>query len=139
VVVMDGFIGNITLKVIEGASGRTMRAIRDIAMTSTRAKLGGWLLAPAVRRLREEIDPERPGGAYMLGLRQLGVVAHGRFTRRGFARAIEVAARGVQEDVIGRTRAALMEAGALRPPRTEAPGHLQGDASSEPPATVSNR
>ena len=53
----------------------------------------------------------------MLGLRQLGVVAHGRFTRRGFARAIEVAARGVQEDVIGRTRAAL-EAGrgaALRP------------------------
>jgi phosphate acyltransferase len=139
VVVMDGFTGNITLKVIEGVSGRTMRAIRDVAMTSTRAKLGGWLLAPAVRRLREEIDPERPGGAYMLGLRQLGVVAHGRFTRRGFARAIEVAARGVQEDVIGRTATALMEAGALRPPRTEPPGDLQGDASSEPPATVSNR
>ena len=37
----------------------------------------------------------------MLGLRQLGVVAHGRFTRRGFQRAIEVAARGVEEDVIG--------------------------------------
>ena len=53
----------------------------------------------------------------MLGLRQLGVVAHGRFTRRGFARAIEVAARGVQEDVIARTRTALDEAGALRPPR----------------------
>ena len=52
----------------------------------------------------------------MLGLRQLGVVAHGRFTRRGFARAIEVAARGVEEDVIGRTRAALQQAGALRPP-----------------------
>jgi hypothetical protein len=51
----------------------------------------------------------------MLGLRQLGVVAHGRFTRRGFARAIEVAALGVQEDVIGRTRAALVEAGALKP------------------------
>jgi glycerol-3-phosphate acyltransferase PlsX len=108
VVVMDGFIGNITLKLIEGVSGRTMRAIRDVAMTSPRAKLGGWLLAPAVRRLREEIDPEGPGGAYMLGLRQLGVVAHGRFTRRGFARAIEVAARGVQEDVIGATRSALM-------------------------------
>ncbi len=83
-------------------------------MRSLRGKLGGWLLAPSVRRLRDEIDPETPGGAYMLGLRQLGVVAHGRFTRRGFARAIEVAARGVQEDVIGRTRAALVEAGALR-------------------------
>jgi glycerol-3-phosphate acyltransferase PlsX len=139
VVVMDGFTGNITLKVIEGASGRTMRAIRDAAMSGPRAKLGGWLLAPAVRRLREEIDPEGPGGAYMLGLRQLGVVAHGRFTRRGFARAIEVAARGVQEDVIERTRAALAKAGALRPPRGESPAEIQDDASSEPPATVSNR
>jgi glycerol-3-phosphate acyltransferase PlsX len=135
VVVMDGFTGNITLKLIEGVSGRTMRAIRDVAMTSTRAKLGGWLLAPAVRRLRDEIDPETPGGAYMLGLRQLGVVAHGRFTRRGFARAIEVAARGVQEDVIARTRAALMQAGALRPPREPSDGDGPG-ASSEPTVTV---
>ena len=132
VVVMDGFTGNITLKLIEGVSGRTMRAIRDAAMTSTRAKLGGWLLAPAIRHLRDEIDPEGPGGAYMLGLRRLGVVAHGRFTRRGFARAIEVAAKGVQEDVIGRTRAALLEAGALRSNRDE-------DAPSEPTATVSSR
>ncbi len=135
VVVMDGFIGNITLKLIEGVSGRTMRAIRDAAMSSPRAKLGGWLLAPAVRRLRDEIDPEGPGGAYMLGLRRVGVVAHGRFTRRGFARAIEVAARGVQEDVIGRTRAALVTAGALRGSRSEA----DGDSSSESTATVSGR
>jgi glycerol-3-phosphate acyltransferase PlsX len=116
VIVMDGFTGNITLKLIEGVSGRTLRAIREAAMGSTRAKLGGWLLAPAVRRLRDEIDPEGPGGAYMLGLRQLGVVAHGRFTRRGFARAIEVAARGVEEDVVRATREALSAAGALRPP-----------------------
>lgn len=114
VIVMDGFTGNITLKLIEGVSGRTMRAIREVAMGSTRGKLGGWLLGPAVRRLREQIDPEGPGGAYMLGLRQLGVVAHGRFTRRGFARAIEVAARGVEEDVVGATRRALETAGALR-------------------------
>ena len=50
----------------------------------------------------------------LAGLRQLGVVAHGRFTRVGFARAIEVAARGVNEDVIAKTRSALQEAGALR-------------------------
>jgi phosphate acyltransferase len=131
VVVMDGFVGNITLKLIEGVSGRTMRAVREAAMGSARGKLGGWLLAPSVRRLRDEIDPERPGGAYMLGLRKVGVVAHGRFTRRGFQRAIEVAARAVEEDVIGRTRAALEAAGALRSP----PG---GDDAgpSEPAATV---
>jgi glycerol-3-phosphate acyltransferase PlsX len=134
VVVMDGFTGNITLKLIEGVSGRTMRAIRDVAMSSPRAKLGGWLLGPAVRRLRDEIDPETPGGAYMLGLRRLGVVAHGRFTRRGFARAIEVAARGVQEDVIGKTRAALEQAGALRTPKDDE----SSAASSEATATVSS-
>ena len=114
VVVMDGFIGNITLKLIEGVSGRTLRAVRDAAVSSPRAKLGGLLLAPAVRRLRAEIDPEAPGGAYMLGLRRVGVVAHGRFTRHGFQRAVEVAARGVREDVVDRTRAALGAAGALR-------------------------
>jgi phosphate acyltransferase len=117
VIVMDGFTGNITLKLIEGVSSRTMRAIRDAAMSSTRGKLGGWLLMPAIAELREQIDPESPGGAYMLGLRRLGVVAHGRFTRRGFQRAIEVAARGVDEDVISATREALKAAGALRPPQ----------------------
>ena len=126
VVVMDGFTGNVTLKLIEGVSGRTLGLIRDAAMGSSRAKLGGWLLAPAVRRLREAIDPEGPGGAYMLGLRHVGVIAHGRFTRRGFARAIEVAARGVEENVISATRAALEGAGALRIPG--AGGEEDGDA-----------
>jgi glycerol-3-phosphate acyltransferase PlsX len=130
VVVMDGFTGNITLKLIEGVSGRTLRAIRDAAMSSPRARLGGLLLGPAVRRLRDEIDPEGQGGAYMLGLRQLGVVAHGRFTRRGFARAIEVAARGVDEDVIRATRSALQAAGALRPPR-QGSGDDGGDSGDD--------
>jgi len=134
VVVMDGFAGNITLKLIEGVSGRTLRAVRTAAMSSWRAKLGGLLLAPAVQELRDEIDPETTGGAYMLGLRQLGVVAHGRFTRRGFARAIEVAVLGVEQDVIARTRAALEEAGALRdrPPMAQ-------PTPSETAATVSGQ
>jgi glycerol-3-phosphate acyltransferase PlsX len=135
VVVMDGFTGNITLKLIEGVSGRTLRAIRAAATSSIRGRIGGVLLAPAVKRLRQEIDPETTGGAYMLGLRQLGVVAHGRFTRRGFARAIEVAARGVDEDVIVRTREALLAAGALR--KLGADGEQDGgEAASEPAATV---
>jgi phosphate acyltransferase len=116
VIVTDGFTGNIALKLIEGVSAQTMAAVRDAAMTSWRAKLGGLLLRPAVQTLRDQIDPEMTGGAYMLGLRQIGIVCHGRFTRRGFARAIELAARAVDEDVISRTRAALQEAGALRPP-----------------------
>jgi hypothetical protein len=73
----------------------------------------------------------------MLGLRQLGVVAHGRFSARGFAQAIDVAARGVQHDVIGRTRAALLEAGALRPSRLGSSPADGSDAASAPAATVS--
>jgi glycerol-3-phosphate acyltransferase PlsX len=116
VVVADGFTGNIALKLIEGVSSQTLHLLRDAAQRSLRAKVGGFLLKPSIQGLREEIDPEVTGGAYMLGLRQIGIVCHGRFTRRGFARAIDVAVRGVEEDVIGRTRAALEEAGALRRP-----------------------
>jgi glycerol-3-phosphate acyltransferase PlsX len=72
------------------------------------------MMAPAMHALETGIDPEAAGGAYLLGLRRLGVVAHGRFTRLGFQRAIEVAARGVDEDVVSATRAALSAAGALR-------------------------
>jgi phosphate acyltransferase len=116
VVVMDGFIGNITLKLIEGVSDRTLRGVHDAATGTRRARFGGRLLEPAIEQLRDDIDPERPGGAYLLGLRRLGVVAHGRFTRRGFQRAIEVAARGAEEDVISAMRTALATAGALRTP-----------------------
>jgi len=66
----------------------------------------------------------------MLGLRQIGVVAHGRFTRVGFARAIEVAARGVEEDVIGKTRSALEAAGALRAAPEAAASDIQATVSS---------
>jgi glycerol-3-phosphate acyltransferase PlsX len=60
------------------------------------------------------IDPESAGGAYLLGLRRLGVVPHGRFSRRGIAQAILLAARATEEDVVGRTHAALQAAHALR-------------------------
>ncbi|MDP9401504.1 MAG: phosphate acyltransferase, partial [Actinomycetota bacterium] len=114
VVVADGFTGNVAVKLMEGTSQETLRAIRRTAASSPRARVGGLLLRRALRALHEEIDPEGAGGAYLLGLRRLGVMPHGRYSRHGFARAIELAARGVQGDVVGRTRAALEEAGALR-------------------------
>ena len=114
VIVADGFAGNITLKVMEGTSAALLGAVRGAAMSSTRAKLGGLLLKPALRTLRDELDPQEQGGAVLLGLRKLGVVPHGSFGARGFARAIAVAARGVRLDVAGRTHERLAGAGALR-------------------------
>jgi glycerol-3-phosphate acyltransferase PlsX len=114
VIVADGFTGNVALKVMEGTSAALLGAIRGAATSSLRAKVGGLLLKPALRGLRAEIDPEEAGGAVLLGLRRLGVVPHGSFGTRGFARAIEVAARGVPLDVAGRTHDRLAAAGALR-------------------------
>jgi glycerol-3-phosphate acyltransferase PlsX len=116
VVVADGFTGNVALKLIEGVSSATLRSIREAATSSSRGKVGGLLLRSDLRALRAEIDPEAQGGAYMLGLRKLGIVPHGRFTRVGFGQAILLAARGVSNDVVGQTHAALEEAGALRTP-----------------------
>ena len=114
VVVTDGFTGNVMLKTMEGTSKALLEAIRAAAMSSPRSKAGGLLLKPALGGLRDEIDPELQGGAVLLGLRKLAVVPHGSFGARGFQRAIEVAARGVREDVAGRTHARLQAAGALR-------------------------
>jgi glycerol-3-phosphate acyltransferase PlsX len=126
VIVADGFTGNVALKVMEGTSAALLGAVRGAAMSSWRSKLGGILLRPALRGLRSEIDPEEQGGAVLLGLRRLAVVPHGSFGERGFARAIEVAARGVREDVAGRTHERLAAAGALR----------RADGASEAAASV---
>jgi phosphate acyltransferase len=127
VIVADGFTGNVALKVMEGTLSALLAGVRDAAMASRRAKLGGLLMRPSLRGLRAEIDPQEQGGAVLLGLRKLVVVPHGSFGEAGFARAIEVAARGVREDVVERTHARLAAAGALRRGRT---------GPSEPAATV---
>jgi glycerol-3-phosphate acyltransferase PlsX len=114
VIVTDGFTGNIALKLMEGVSQTMLGVVRDAAMSSQRAKLGGLLLRPSLLGVREELDPEASGGAYLLGLRRLGVVPHGRFTRAGFAQAILRAERGAREDIVAQTHAALEQAGALR-------------------------
>lgn len=128
VVVTDGFTGNVALKLMEGVSAALLGAVRAAATATPRAKAGGLLLRPALRGLRDELDPESQGGAYMLGLRRLAVVPHGRFTRRGYASAIERAARGASERVTERTHAALEAAGALR----RAPSADSSSVAAEP-------
>ena len=126
VVVTDGFTGNVALKVMEGVSDKMIALLKETAVSSTRAKAGGLLMRPALQAFRDEISPEIAGGAYLLGLRKIGVVAHGRFTSRGFAHAILLAARGVTGDVTGRTHDALERAGALRKPG----GAMSGSGST---------
>jgi glycerol-3-phosphate acyltransferase PlsX len=102
VVVTDGFTGNVALKLLEGTIENLLDAFREEITATTRGKLGGLLIRPAARRLRDRLDPDTYGGAYLLGLRGLAVIAHGNSSRRAIANAVLLAARGVDRDVTGR-------------------------------------
>ena len=127
VVVTDGFTGNVALKVAEGAS----RTVREAIAESVRsggplANLGGLLIRGPVGKLRAQLDPERVGGALLLGLRRPVVIAHGSFGPDGIAAAVRLARRAVDERMVERTADALARAGALR---SVPAGSVASDAS----------
>jgi phosphate acyltransferase len=107
VVVTDGFTGNVSLKLLEGTIRTLLDALRSEVASTSRGKVGGLLIRPAARSLRNRLDPETYGGAYLLGLRGLSVIAHGNSSRRAIANAIRLAARGVEHDVVDRLAARL--------------------------------
>ena len=109
VVVTDGFTGNVALKLLEGTIATLLDAFRTEITATLRGKLGGLLIRPAARALRTRLDPDTYGGAYLLGLRGLAVIAHGNSSRRAIANAIRLAARGVEHDVVARLAARLPE------------------------------
>jgi glycerol-3-phosphate acyltransferase PlsX len=102
VVVCDGFTGNVALKLLEGTIRTTLDWLRSEISATARGKVGGLLIRPAARRLREHLDPDTYGGAYLLGLRGLSVIAHGNSSRTAIANAIRLAARGIDHGVVER-------------------------------------
>jgi phosphate acyltransferase len=121
VVVCDGFTGNVVLKLMEGTIKTVLEELREEIVATRRGRVGGLLVRPAARGLRKRLDPETYGGAYLLGLRGLAVIAHGNSSRQAIANAIRLAARGVEHDVVGRLAQRLPER-VLASARSEAPG-----------------
>jgi len=119
VVVCDGFTGNVALKTMEGTIRSVIGALRREIAATPRGKFGGLLIRPAARRLRERLDPDTYGGAYLLGLRGLVVIAHGSSSRRAIANAIRLAARGVEHRVVDRLAERI-------PERTAVPAGVEG-------------
>jgi glycerol-3-phosphate acyltransferase PlsX len=109
VVVCDGFTGNIALKLMEGTIKTLLEEFRAEILASRRGKLGGLLIRQAVGRLRRRLDPDTYGGAYLLGLRGLAVIAHGNSSRTAIANAIRLGARGARGQVVERVSARLAE------------------------------
>jgi glycerol-3-phosphate acyltransferase PlsX len=102
VVVCDGFTGNVSLKLLEGTIKIVLESLRAEITSTRRGRMGGLLIRSAARALRARLDPDTYGGAYLLGLRGIAVIAHGDSSPIAIANAIALAARGVEHDVVGR-------------------------------------
>jgi glycerol-3-phosphate acyltransferase PlsX len=100
VIVTDGFTGNVFLKSIEGAGGLVM-SLLDEALTAaserTRKEVMG-LIEPIVHRM----DYEETGGAFLLGVDGVVVIAHGSSGRRAIANALVLAYEGAERGLVSR-------------------------------------
>jgi glycerol-3-phosphate acyltransferase PlsX len=102
VVVCDGFTGNVALKLLEGTIRTVIDGIREQVGKTLPGRVGGLLVRPRMRALRDLLDPDTYGGAYLLGLGGLVVIAHGRSSSRAITNAIRLGARGVEHRVVER-------------------------------------
>ena len=114
VVVTDGFTGNVALKTMEGTARTVVAAIRAAVRSGAVSTVGGLLIRKPLGALRRELDPNAVGGAILLGLRSVVVIAHGGSSDEGIAAAIRLARRAVDERMVERTAAALDAGDALR-------------------------
>ncbi len=100
VVVADGFTGNVALKLLEGTSRSLLERVREASSGDLRSRVGGFLLRPALRRVRAALDPEEYGGTYLLGLRGLVVICHGNSSRKAVVNALRFGAEAVRQGVV---------------------------------------
>jgi phosphate acyltransferase len=105
VVVADGFVGNVAIKMAEATAEFLFRSLRDEIPKTFGGKVGGALIRPRVREIRDRIDWREFGGAPLLGIDGVAVVAHGRSDARAMKNAIRVTRDAVSNDLVGKIRA----------------------------------
>jgi phosphate acyltransferase len=107
VAVCDGFAGNVALKAAEGVGEYLFAALREEAMSSLTAKIGGQLLKSRLRAIRDRVDYRHTGGALLLGVAGEVVIAHGRSDALAVMNAIRVASEAARRDVSGSIAGAI--------------------------------
>lgn len=96
VVVCDGFLGNVVLKFAEGLSSTLLNMIKEEAKRSLVATAGALLMKPGFRRLKKRMDPNEYGGAPLLGINGVVIIAHGGSNAKAIYNTLRVAREGVQ-------------------------------------------
>ena len=100
VVVTDGFSGNVLIKTAEGAAEFVFQSMRDAVQGDPLATLGGLLIRPRLRAVRRRADWREFGGALLLGVNGVVVIAHGRSDAKAIYNAIRVARDAVERQIV---------------------------------------
>jgi glycerol-3-phosphate acyltransferase PlsX len=111
VVVADAFSGNVLIKTAEGTADFLFRSLRDAVRGSPLATLGGALIRSRIQAMRRRYDWREFGGALLLGVSGVVVIAHGRSDARAIRNAIRVGREAAQAGVVATIAAALKESG----------------------------
>ena len=99
VVVCDGFVGNVALKITEGTSSMLFRMIKAEFKSDFAGAIIGMLAKPFMRRIYEKINYEEFGGALLLGVKGITVISHGRSKAYAIKNAVRVAKEAVETGV----------------------------------------
>ena len=91
VIVCDGFVGNVCLKLSEGLAESVLTMLRDEIAKTFKAKMGYFLAKKAFGNFRKRVDYAEYGGAPLLGLNGTGIICHGRSNAKAIKNAILVA------------------------------------------------
>ncbi len=107
VVVCDGFVGNVSLKTMEGVAKMIARMMREEFNKSILSKLSGVIAWPVLNRFKKRVDPRMYNGASMLGLTGIVIKSHGSADVLSYANAIEIALLEVEKSVPEHIRACM--------------------------------
>jgi phosphate acyltransferase len=110
VIVCDGFVGNIALKVCEGTAAYVNQVVRQQFTKDLMSKLAGWIAGPVLKRVSAQLDPQQYNGASFLGLQGVVIKSHGNSSIKSFQLAIAQARSEVESgmlEVIDQRMAAL--------------------------------
>ena len=99
VIVCDGFVGNVALKITEGTSSMLFRMIKAEFKSDFVGAIIGMLAKPFMKRIYEKINYEEFGGALLLGVKGITVISHGRSKAYAIKNAVRVAKEAVEKGV----------------------------------------
>jgi len=108
VVVCDGFVGNIIVKMSEGVAFSLIRMLRRELLAGFVTRFGTWLSRPAFKRFINMVDYAEYGGAPLLGLQGICLVCHGKSSSKAMANAVKMAAAFVEKGTNERLREIIL-------------------------------